>query len=136
MATFQVPQFIDIEDKIIGPLTIKQFLFLAAPAGLIFIFYSVLQFWLWLIVSIILAAIGLGFAFVKVNGQNLSRVALDGLKYLIRPRLYVWQRGQIKKTMLQPPPPVPKKEIKTSKRLSPEELAELAKKIDQPQDKF
>ena len=31
---FSVPQFIDVEDKIIGPLTLKQFIYLAGGAGL------------------------------------------------------------------------------------------------------
>jgi len=130
MATFQVPQFIDIEDKIIGPLTLKQFMFLAGAGIIIFILYSVLQFWLWIIVSIVIAGAGLGFAFVKINGQPLSKVAVNGLKYLIRPRLYVWQRGQAKKS-IAPKPAEPKKEpVKEKKRLSQEELEELAKKLD------
>lgn len=131
MATFQVPQFIDIEDKIIGPLTLKQFMFLAGAGIIIFILYSVLQFWLWIIVSIIVAGAGLGFAFVKINGQPLFKVVLNGLKYLIRPRLYVWQRGQAKKS-IAPQPVEPKKEpVKEKKRLSQEELEELAKKLDE-----
>ncbi|MDP2856316.1 MAG: PrgI family protein [bacterium] len=131
MPTFQVPQFIDIEDKIIGPLTLKQFLFLVSAGIIIFILYSILQFWLWIIVSIIVAGAGMGFAFVKINGQSLSKVALNGFKYLIRPRLYVWQRGQAKKS-IAPKPVVPKKEpIKEKKRLSQEELEELAKKLDE-----
>ena len=131
MATFQVPQFIDVEDKIIGPLTLKQFLFLAGAGIIIFILYSVLQFWLWLIISIVVAGAGLGFAFVKINGQPMSKVALNGFKYLIRPRLYVLQRGQLKRS-IAPKPAEPKKEpVKEKKRLTQEELEELAKKIDE-----
>jgi len=131
MATFQVPQFIDIEDKIIGPLTLKQFLFLAGAGLLIFLLYSILQFWLWIMVSIVIAAIGMGFAFVKVNGQNLSRVVWNGLRYLLRPRLYVWQRGAVKKSIAPQTVAPPKEKPKEKKRLSPEELSELAKKLNQ-----
>jgi len=130
MATFQVPQFIDIEDKIIGPLTLKQFLFLAGAGLLIFLLYSILQFWFWIMVSIIIAAVGLGFAFVKVNGQNLSRVVWNGFRYLLRPRLYVWQRGIAKKPIVQQPVAPKKEAVKEKKRLSPEELSELAKKLN------
>ena len=131
MAIFQVPQFIDIEDKIIGPLTLKQFLFLAGAGIIIFILNSILQFWLWIIISIVIAGAGMGFAFVKINGQPLSKVALNGLKYLIRPRLYVWQRGQVTKA-IAPKPAEPKKEpAKIKKRLSQEDLEELAKKLDE-----
>jgi len=128
MATFQVPQFIDIEDKIIGPLTLRQFLFLAGAAVLIFILNSFLEFWLWIIVSIFIAALGLAFAFLKYNGQYLPRVVLNGFKYLLRPRLYVWQRGVVKKPVFKPTE-IKKEKPKEKKRLSAEELSELAKKL-------
>ena len=129
MTTFQVPQFIDIEDKIIGPLTLRQFLFLAAAAVLIFILNSFLEFWLWIIISIFIAALGFAFAFLKFNGQYLPRVAWNGFKYLIRPRLYVWQRGMVKKPVFKPAQ-IKKEKPKETKRLSPEELSELAKKLN------
>jgi len=129
MTTFQVPQFIDIEDKIIGPLTLRQFLFLASAAVLIFILNSFLEFWLWIIISIFIAALGFAFAFLKFNGQYLPRVVWNGFKYLIRPRLYVWQRGIVKKPVFKPAQ-IKKEKPKETKRLSPEELSELAKKLN------
>ena len=43
---FQVPQFIEIEDKIFGPLTFKQFIYLAGGGGLCFLLYTILPFFL------------------------------------------------------------------------------------------
>jgi hypothetical protein len=43
---FQVPQFIEVEDKIFGPLTVKQFIYLAGGAGLVFILYHFLPTWI------------------------------------------------------------------------------------------
>jgi len=43
---FQVPQFIEIESKIFGPLTFKQFIYLAGGAGLSFLFYAFLPFFI------------------------------------------------------------------------------------------
>jgi len=99
---FQVPQFIEIEDKIIGPLTIKQFLFIAASAGLSFMLFFVIKFWLWIIIAMILMVIGLAFAFIKINGQPLIKVTFSAIQFFIRPRLYLWQREMIVKEVVLP----------------------------------
>lgn len=129
MPTFQVPQFIDIEDKIIGPLTIRQFIYLAVAGGLIFFLNFILETWLWFLVSIFIAGGGLAFAFIKVNGQPLPRVFKNYIKYLISPRLYTWQKAPIKKELIKKIEPAIKKEEKKKKRLTVEEIEELAKKL-------
>lgn len=128
MGAFQVPQFIDVEDKIIGPLTLRQFLFVAGAALIIFLSNSVLQFWLWIIVSIFVALVGFTLAFLKINGQNFSRVAFNAIKYMIRPRLYVWQRGEIKKVVKQQEVKSIEKKSEEKERLTPEELERWARK--------
>ena len=43
---FEVPQFIEIEDKIFGPFTWKQFVYLAGGVGLAaVIFFSLCHLW-------------------------------------------------------------------------------------------
>ena len=87
---YQVPQFIETEDTIIWRLTIKQFIMLAAAGLVSFFLYFALQFWLWLIVSIIVVGGGFALALVKVNGQPLSRVLRSMVNFYIKPQLYVW----------------------------------------------
>lgn len=91
---FQVPQFIETEDKIIGPLTIRQFLFLAAGSGLSFFFYFIVQTWLFAILAIMLISLAAAFAFVKVNGQSLVAVLISAINFYLRPQTYVWQPAQ------------------------------------------
>ena len=55
---FNVPQFIDIEDKIIGPLTLKQFLFLVAGAGLLFVLWLFLNLGAFIILSMLIWSMG------------------------------------------------------------------------------
>lgn len=129
MPTFQVPQFIDIEDKIIGPLTLRQFIYLAVAGGLIFLLNFILEFWLWFLVSIVIAVFGLACAFVKINNQPLPRIVKNYFKYLISPRLYTWQKPITKKELVKKIEPVVQKEEKKKKRLTVEELEELAKKL-------
>jgi hypothetical protein len=88
---FQVPQFIETEDKIIGPLTLKQFLYVAAGAVTIFILHYMLQSFIWLIFSLIIAATSLALAFVKINGQNFQKMAYYMFQFYWEPQNYLWQ---------------------------------------------
>lgn len=90
---FQVPQFIETEDKIIGPLTLKQFLYIAAAGGLSFICFFFLKTWLWLIITMILGTAGAALAFIKINGRPLPKVLIAALGYYWKPRLYLWKRA-------------------------------------------
>lgn len=89
---FQVPQFIDIAPKIVGPLTLKQFLFIAGAAVPSFLLFFIVKFWLWIFISGVLASIALGFAFFKVNGQSLNKIVAAAFNYLWEPRFYLWRR--------------------------------------------
>jgi hypothetical protein len=131
MSTFQVPQFIDIEDKIIGPISLRQFLILVGTAAIVFLLFKVLQIWLWIIVGGSIGALGMALAFLKINGQNFSRVAVNFLRYMINPRLYVWQRSGEKRNLVKEQPKIIKKEETAKKRLSGSELEEMAKKLDE-----
>ncbi|MDP3729406.1 MAG: PrgI family protein [bacterium] len=88
---FQVPQFIETEDKIVGPLTIKQFLYVAAAGALSFILFFLLELWLWVLVTLILIAISLSLAFIKINGRSLITVAFSAFNYYWKPRFYLWK---------------------------------------------
>lgn len=88
---FQVPQFLDVEDKIIGPFTIKQFLYLAGGAGLAYIAWRFIPY-LGLILAF--AAIGLGvtLAFYKFNNKPFVYLIESAFTYIKSNRLYIWKR--------------------------------------------
>ncbi len=96
---FQVPQFIDVEDKIIGPLTLRQFIYLAVAGGFSFILFFALQTWLWIIITTILGMIAAAFAFIKMNGRSLGLILLAALKYAWQPKFYLWRREAIKREL-------------------------------------
>lgn len=87
---FQVPQFIETEDKIIGPLTIKQFFFVAGGGFTSFLLYFVTELWLWIILSAIIMGLSASFAFVKVNGRSLTFFVKSALTYFWQPKTYVY----------------------------------------------
>lgn len=93
---FQVPQFIEIEDKVFGPLTFKQFVYIAGGLGLSFLLYAYLsQFLPRMIVFIPIAAIvafSLALAFYKVNSRPFILVTESAFRYLLTKKLYIWKR--------------------------------------------
>ena len=91
MQQFQVPQFIDIEDRIVGPLTLKQFLYLLGAAGVTLLGWFWLNLVLFAIITVPLAALFLAMAFLKVNGVPFPTVFVNALNYYLKPRLYLWQ---------------------------------------------
>ncbi|MDD5430995.1 MAG: PrgI family protein [Candidatus Pacebacteria bacterium] len=95
---FQVPQFIETEDKLVGPLTLRQFLYLAAGAIFIFMLYfSGVGFFIWFFVSAIIGATAASFAFIKVNGQPLTKIAFAAFQFFWKPRLFVWKKNEPEK---------------------------------------
>ncbi len=89
---FQVPQFIEVESKIFGPLTFKQFIYLLGGAGIIFLLYVFLPFWLMIIPAMAVAGFSLALAFYKINNQPFVKVVENALKYFSSARLYLWKK--------------------------------------------
>ncbi len=88
---FSVPQFIEFESKIVGPLTIRQFAFIAVPVLVSFALFFVLILPVWILVATILLSVGISFAFIKIGGRPLYMVVLYALKYFWQPRLFLWK---------------------------------------------
>ncbi len=112
---FQIPQFIDIESKIVGPLSLRQFLYFAGAGGISFALFFILQIWLWFLITVFLAAITIILAFIKYNGQPLPKIIWMALGFLWKPRLYLWQREAAEEKIISMPN-LPKIESATSKR--------------------
>jgi hypothetical protein len=89
---FQVPQFIDIEDKVIGPFTIRQFLYLAGAGVIIFILYKVLSVTITVILAIPIIVIAAALGFYKPNNQPLMVLIKSFLGFLRKPDFYVWKK--------------------------------------------
>lgn len=100
---FQVPQFIETEDKIVGPLTLKQFLYIAAGAALCFLLFFFLQTALWILFVILIMPVFISLAFIKINGRSLPEVAMAALGYYWKPRFYIWKREEAETPELRIP---------------------------------
>lgn len=94
---FRVPQFIDIEDKLFGPFTFKQFVYLAGGGGLVFVLYKLLPFWLAIIFIIPAIALSLLLTFYKINEKPFIYYLEAGINYFISNKLYLWKQRKVKK---------------------------------------
>src|SRR5512135_3305555 len=88
---FQVPQFIQTEDKLVGPFTIRQFVYVSVAAMFSFLLYFTVQAWLWAVLSIFLVGGALSLAFIKIEGRSLPNVVLSAFGFYWKPQVYVWQ---------------------------------------------
>ena len=96
---FQVPQFIEVEDKIFGQFTIKQFIYLAGGAGLSFAIYRVIGTLIWSILPIIIViAFSLALSFYKINERfPFIYIVEAAVKYFFSNKLYIWKKRENKK---------------------------------------
>jgi len=92
MQQFVVPQFIEVEDKIFGPITIRQFLILLGAGVMIFLGWRFGDFLTFVLTFIVVGGLATVFAFVKVNGQVFHIFMLNVLVSLRKPSLRVWQK--------------------------------------------
>ncbi|TSC91138.1 MAG: hypothetical protein G01um10142_77, partial [Parcubacteria group bacterium Gr01-1014_2] len=85
-------QFIETETKIIGPLTWKQFIWVAMGVGLLLILIRFLSgFWL-IFVSIIVLAVFGSLAFVRIEEMSLLEYLIKVLNYALGPKKYLFKK--------------------------------------------
>src|SRR3989338_11375889 len=88
---FQVPQFIDTEDKIVGPLSLRQFAYVGTAAAISGALLFVMQQWLWAIISVPLLGVGGMLAFGRVNGRPISIYIRSLFQSIWAPSVYVFR---------------------------------------------
>ena len=88
---FQVPQFIESEDKVIGPFSLRQFAYVGVAGALSGAFYLFAATWLWVVFSIIIFAIAFAFAFVRIEGRPFLSIVTSAFNFYWKPQTYVWQ---------------------------------------------
>lgn len=91
---FEVPQFIEVEDKIIGPFTWKQFIYLAGGVGLLIVLYFTLPFFLFALLGIPLGALSGFLAFHRINNRPFSIFLESVVNYMTHTKLYLWKRKE------------------------------------------
>ncbi len=123
MQQFTVPQFIDVESKIIGPISTRQFLIILSGGVMIFACYKIFDFALFLTLAIIIAVLVLLFSFYNINGRPLQYFILSLIQTFKKPMLRVWNHkamiteiGDIKNITYKEM--IPQKEVYKSSKLA------------------
>jgi hypothetical protein len=100
MQMFTVPQFIDVEDKIIGPITTRQFIICLVGLGIMVPAWRLLDLvWFVLVALIDFVVVG-AFAFAKINGRPFHYFVLNVIQTFKKPNLRVWNHRNPLKDLL------------------------------------
>ena len=92
---FTIPQFIERETRIVGPLTLRQFVIIGiAGAFCFFLYFNIgkINFLLFLLLSSIAFGLALALAFFQINGKSLPTVIANFIKFKFSPKIYLWKR--------------------------------------------
>src|SRR3989338_1208337 len=87
---FQVPQFIEVEDKIFGPLTFKQFIYVGGGLGACYILWRILPIYIAAPFIATIGGLAAGLAFFQLNGRPFILGLESGFFFLVRNKLYLW----------------------------------------------
>ncbi|OIP59696.1 MAG: hypothetical protein AUK19_01560 [Candidatus Moranbacteria bacterium CG2_30_45_14] len=127
---FSVPQFIDVEDKVAGPLTWKQLLWMIGMGAVLLFFFNLFDISLFIILSIPTVLLFAAFAFYKPDGFSLTTFIFYAILFLFRPKVAVWERP----VSTRPKVLVPEKKnediVAQPKEINEEKLKELARILD------
>ncbi len=93
MNQFTVPQFIDVEDKIFGPVTTRQFIILLAAGLILFVAFKLADTVLFIVLLALIGGFSLILAFVKINGQPFHYFMLNLVQTKRRPTRRLWRKG-------------------------------------------
>ena len=92
MMQSSVPQYIDVEDKIVGPFTWKHIGWLLGMCAVLLVMYTTFDFQLFLIAGGPTALTFLAFAFYRPSGMPMVKFVFHGVFFLFRPKVSVWER--------------------------------------------
>jgi len=126
---YQVPQFIEVEDKIFGPFTLKQFIYVAGGIGLCAIFILYLPLLIGIILCVPVAAFAGALAFYRLNNKPFIEVLESGFNYYTNNRLYLWHKDKHENDQVVEAPKAPV-EVRQKLGMTQGRLHELAWSLD------
>ena len=123
-----VPQHIDVEDKIVGPLTAKQLGWVVALGIILLIMWNMTPKPVFFILGFPLSVFFIGLAFYRPYGQPLGSFLIFGITYFFRPKVYFWKRTSQKNIKEQKKQVIENHYIQ--KKMTSESLRNLAELLD------
>lgn len=134
MQQFVVPQFIDVEDKIIGPITVRQFIIIMIGGFLIFLEFRLADFGLFILEGLLTLFLIALFAFFKVNGMPFHFFFVNFIATLNKPKIRTWQKQtpefELKQALHQPIVTHKGQDVPVKASLHKSRLTQLALEVD------
>ena len=94
---FRVPQFIDLEDKVFGPLTLKQFGYVVGAGGVSFLIWTFVPIrFVAVLIIIPVAGLFLALAFAKFNNRSFGEILESAFTYYTNAKVYTWKQPEQK----------------------------------------
>ncbi len=93
---FQLPQFIETEVKLVGPFTLKQFLWIAGGSSTLFVLFIVIPGIWFFVIGVPIAGMSIALAFLKIDGAPLINYIAYMLSYYLTPKKYLYQNEDTK----------------------------------------
>ncbi len=137
---FKIPQNVQMADKIVGPLTLKQLIIVSVGGGIdYFIYLSLAKVYVltvWIAPVIIIGLLTAAIAFLKIHGMTFIEYTLYAFEFYFKPRHRVWTQGagEVFTSITMPTPKTKdqlaqeKQEKKPKKDIS--QLHEITKVLD------
>ena len=130
MQQYVVPQFITVEDKILGPITVRQFLILLILGLLEFFIFKLADLTLFILLSLPILTIALVLAFVKINGKPFHFFLLNFIATVKKTRVRIWSPGYTQIYNLNYAEKKEKKKIQEADTYDIDKVTELSKTVD------
>ncbi len=128
---FPVPQFTDVEDKIIAGLTFKQFGIIFGAAVFTFVIYVITKnIPITIGFGVLTGLPSLALVFGKLNGRPLYASAGAFIQYLFGAKVYTYHKAGYKEVEINTEIPKAKPEVEKIDR-SPLKLKELTYALEQ-----
>ncbi len=125
-----VPQYIDVEDKIVGPLTWKHLGWMFGGGGLALVAFMMLDTMTFFIVAVPIILLTIALAFYKPNGVPFVEFIGYGFTFFFRPKTYTWQREITNEKVQKNKEPVKVETSSKEKELTVDDIAALAQTLD------
>ncbi len=127
---FKVPQNIDIEDRILGPLTMLQFVYAVIGFGVCYITINAIPAPYSYIIAAPVALFVVCLDFVKVNERPFLDFMKAAITFMMTPRQRFWREGEESDLDIEIYHAEKQQNTVQSKNISAGEIAEIAKKMD------
>lgn len=94
---YKIPQNVQVEDKIVGPLTLKQLIILGVGGGIAYVIYTTIgkdyELGIWLIIPLLIVGFTLLVAFGKIANVTFGKWCLLMVEKFVNPQKRTFVMG-------------------------------------------